>query len=159
MQGFDQRAFRDALGAFATGVTVVTTSDTNGEAFALTVNSFTSVSLDPPLVLWCVNRAHGHIYDVFAGASHYAVHVLRRDQEELSRQCIVKNGGRMPAGAHETGIAGLPLFAEYCARFQCRVENRYEGGDHLILVGRVLDIDQRSVPPLIFHASKYRALV
>ena len=158
MPAIDPREFRNALGAFATGVTVVTTSDTKGHPFALTVNSFTSVSLDPPLVLWCVNRAHGEIFDAFSTAGHYAVHVLQEEQERLSRHFIAKTENRFADIEYERGIAGLPLLPNCCARLQCSVEHRYEGGDHLMLVGRVIDMTFKPAPPLVFHAGQYRRL-
>ncbi len=153
----EARQFRDALGTFATGITVVTASDTSGNPIAMTVNSFASVSLDPPLVLWSVNRAH-EIFDEFAKAKHYAVHVLRHDQEHLSSHFSGDRPDKFNGVDFDRGKAQLPLLSDFCARFQCKVEHRYDGGDHLILVGRVLDMDYQPADPLVFHAGKYRSL-
>jgi flavin reductase (DIM6/NTAB) family NADH-FMN oxidoreductase RutF len=144
---------RQALGAFATGVTVVTARADSGHPVAMTVSSFTGVSLAPPLVLWCAQRGVGPFAD-FATADHYAVHVLHAGQADLAmhfaRDIDDKFGDEVPA----TGIAELPLLADSAACFQCRVEQRIDGGDHIILLGRVLALDVRDVEPLIFHGGR-----
>ena len=153
----DDRKFRDALGTFATGITIVTASDTAGGPIAMTVNSFASVSLDPPLVLWSVNRAHD-VFEDFANAEHYAVHVLRHDQEHLSGHFSGDRPDKFEGIDYDLGTGQLPLLSSYCARFVCQVEHRYDGGDHMILVGRVLEFDHKPAPPLVFHAGQYRVL-
>ena len=157
MNEIDVGQFRSALGSFATGVTVVTSRDAKGQPVALTVNSFTAVSLEPPLVLWNIDHK-SDFFEEFRQADHYAVHILRQDQEDLSQRFSAEIDNRFSDIEFETGIAALPLLSNYCARFQCKVEHRYEGGDHIILVGRVLDMDHKPEDPLVFHAGKYRKL-
>ncbi len=156
----DPRQLRDALGSFATGVTVVTTRTPDGRDEAITVNSFASVSLDPPLVLWSIDRS-ARSFEAFTHCDHFAIHVLGAEQELLSnrfasRDLEDKFDDSIPV---EEGIGGVPLLTrDYCARFQCITHERFDGGDHIILVGRVLDIDTRDNPPLIFHGGRYCAL-
>ncbi len=157
MSDIDAREFRNALGAFATGITVVTATDRKGAPIALTANSFASVSLDPPLVLWSVNRAHD-IAEDFIAADHYAVHILQHDQQNASQHFSGDKPNKFEGIDYDEGINMLPLLDEYCARFQCKTEHRYDGGDHVILVGRVVEMDYRSADPIIFHAGKYRQL-
>lgn len=155
MSEFDPRTFRDALGQYATGVTIVTTVDASGKPAGMTVNSFASVSLDPPLLLWSIDRS-SDLFTEFSKSDHFAVHVLRKDQQEISNLFATDSKEKFSAIGYENGISGLPLLAEYCARFQCSIENRFAGGDHLILVGRVLEIVQGPGEPLVFHAGQYR---
>jgi 3-hydroxy-9,10-secoandrosta-1,3,5(10)-triene-9,17-dione monooxygenase reductase component len=157
MTEFDERGFRDALGSFPTGVTVVTTRDPQGRPVAMTVSSFTSVSLDPPLILWCVNRAIGP-FEAFNKASHFAVHVLQTDQTEVSNHFAVEREDKFQGVEYDEGLESLPILRDYNSLFQCKVEHRYGGGDHVILVGRVLDFEHRPVDPLVFHGGGYRTL-
>ena len=153
----DTRELRNALGAFATGVTIVTTIDGSGGPVGMTANSFASVSLDPPLVLWSVSRGHD-VFQAFYGSDYYAVHVLGQDQQEASNRFANADIDRFDGVEYDRGVGGLPLLKTYCARFQCRVEHRYDGGDHVILVGRVVEMDHRPSDPLIFHGSEYKQL-
>jgi flavin reductase (DIM6/NTAB) family NADH-FMN oxidoreductase RutF len=155
MPDIEVMRLRDALGAFATGVTVVTARACDGSPVAMTVNSFTTVSLDPPLVLWCAHRGVGP-FDAFHEASHYAVHVLHAGQEALSNHFAQDIADKFSGLPYLNGIADLPLLEDFTARFQCRVEQRLNGGDHVMLVGRVLELDHRPNEPLIFHAGQYR---
>jgi len=157
MAEINARDLRNALGSFATGVTVVTSRDARGKPVAMTVNSFASVSLDPPLILWCLNRDI-RPFAAFNSASHFAVHVLQRGQEGVSNHFAVERDDKFAGVEYGTGIADLPLLLQYSSLFQCRVEHRYEGGDHVILVGRVLEFDHRPAEPLVFHGGAYRAL-
>lgn len=156
----DPRQLRDALGHFATGVTVVTTRTPDGRDEAITVNSFASVSLDPPLVLWSIDRG-ARSFEAFTHCDHFAIHVLGAGQQPISNRFASKDleekfDGTIPI---EAGINGVPLLTrDYCARFQCITHERFDGGDHVILVGRVLDLDTRDNPPLIFHGGRYRIL-
>jgi len=147
---------RTAFGAFATGVTVVTTRDGAGRPVGMTVNSFSAVSLSPPLVLWCVQRdvPPG---EVFATAEHYAVHVLEAGQRALSDRFAdpAKMAVRFEGIAVEAGLAGLPLIAGCPTRLQCAVVQRLDAGDHLVLIGQVLAIEHRAAAPLIFHGGRY----
>jgi 3-hydroxy-9,10-secoandrosta-1,3,5(10)-triene-9,17-dione monooxygenase reductase component len=152
------RSFRNALGAFATGVTVVTTrSDDTGDV-GLTANSFNSVSLDPPMVLWSLAKTSKAL-NTFMTASHFAVHVLASDQEALSTRFARAGADKfadLPVGR---GVAAIPLLTDCSARFQCRTAFRYEGGDHMIFVGQVEAFDHWDRPPLVFHAGRYAAAV
>lgn len=153
----DPRAFRNALGQFATGVTVITTLDQAGNRIGMTANSFSSVSLDPMLVLWSVARS-STCFDAFHDASHFAIHVLHAGQRHISTQFASRCDDRFHEIETQVGLGDIPLLTEYSALFQCSTEARYEGGDHLILVGRVIEFDHRPVAPLIFHAGRYADL-
>jgi flavin reductase (DIM6/NTAB) family NADH-FMN oxidoreductase RutF len=147
---------REAFGAFATGVTIVTARDAEGRPVGMTVNSFTAVSLDPPLVLWCVQRGVPPA-DAFIRASHYAVHVLDAGQRALSDRFAdpATLALRFQGVAVENGVAGLPLIAGCPTRLPCEVVQRHAAGDHLILVGRVLAMEHRPASPLLFHGGRY----
>ena len=150
----DAIAFRGALGAFATGVTIVTTRDGTGVDCGLTANSFNSVSLDPPMVLWSLART-SHNMEAFRGASHFAVHILAADQEALSNG-FAKRGADKFAGVEvERGEGDMPLLTGCTARFQCRTAYQYEGGDHIIFVGEVIAFDHEDRAPLLFHGGRY----
>ena len=151
---FDPREFRAALGAFATGVTVITARDEDGTRVGITANSFNSVSLDPPMVLFSLAKSARSL-PVFSKTGHWAVHILSAGQEELSNR-FAKSGEDKFAGMEiEEGIAGTPLLAGCAARMQCRTAFCHEGGDHLIFVGEVLALDRGEAAPLVFHAGKY----
>jgi len=148
------RQFRTALGAFTTGVTIVTTLDSSQRDIGLTANSFSSVSLDPPMVLWSLSRQSFSL-PAFMAAEHFAVHVLAAAQDTLSDR-FARSGIDKFAGLQlERGRGGIPLFADCAARFQCRTAYRYEGGDHVIFVGEVVAFDQSDLVPLVFHGGQY----
>ncbi|HQR04390.1 MAG: flavin reductase [Proteobacteria bacterium] len=150
----DARSFRSALGSFATGVTVITTRSEDGSAAGLTANSFNSVSLEPPMVLWSLAKSSRSM-PAFQGAKHWAVHVLAADQEPVSKQFATAGIDKFAGLTVETGVANLPLLAGCAARFQCKMAFQYDGGDHIIFVGEVLDFDRSERPPLLYHAGKY----
>lgn len=150
----DIRAFRNALGSFATGVTVITTRAADGTSVGLTANSFNSVSLDPPMVLWSLAKTSRSM-PVFAEAEYFAVHVLAAEQEALSVRFAKSGEDKFAQIAVENGIAGLPLLPDCAARFQCKTSFRHEGGDHIIFVGEVLDFDRSDHAPLLYHAGQY----
>lgn len=153
-EDFDPRAFRNALGSFATGVAIVTTRDASGEAVGLTVNSFNSVSLNPPLVLWSLaNNALS--LPAFRDAEHWAVHILASDQEALSTRFATRGENKFSGLDVDTGVGGIPLLQGCAARFQCRTASRYQGGDHLIFIGEVQAFDHSENPPLVFHGGRY----
>lgn len=154
----DARQFRDALGAFATGVTIVTTRDAQGRDVGLTANSFNSVSLDPPMVLWSLAKSARSL-PAFLAATHFAVHVLAADQEELSLRFAARGVEKFAGLDLERGAAQVPLLRGCSARFQCRTAFRHEGGDHMIFVGAVDSFDQSDRPPLIFHGGRYTRAV
>jgi flavin reductase (DIM6/NTAB) family NADH-FMN oxidoreductase RutF len=152
---FDRRAFRRALGQFATGVTVATTRAPDGRRVGVTANSFTSVSLDPPLVLFCLDRSAPSL-EAFRECAQFAVNVLASDQHHLSRQFSTPSEDKF-AGVHvEEGPGGMPLLAGVLARFVCRLVERYDGGDHVIFVGEVEDYEAFEGEPLVFHSGLYR---
>ena len=146
---------REAFGCFATGVAIATALGTAGEPVGITISSFNSVSLDPPLVLWSVGN-DSVSYDTFAHAEHFAVNVLARHQEELSERFAARGVGKFAGLDCTAGIAGVPVLPESAASFECATEYRYPGGDHLILVGRVLNFEDRGLDPLIFYRSEFR---
>jgi flavin reductase (DIM6/NTAB) family NADH-FMN oxidoreductase RutF len=154
MTDIDPRRLREALSAYATGVAVVTARAANGDPVAMTINSFTAVSLQPPLVLWCVQRGVGPCA-AFEAAEHYAVHVLHGGQEALANHFAQDIAEKFTGLSYDSGIGRLPLLDDFTARFQCRVERRVDGGDHVILLGRVLALDHRPAAPLIFHGGGY----
>lgn len=153
MPEFSDRELRDALGRFATGVTVVTTEGPDGP-LGITANSFASVSLDPPLVLWSPARKSRR-FPAFEAAAHFAVHVLSSAQRPLAERFSGSEQGfeGLEAGR---GIGGVPLLPGCTARFECRHAAGYDGGDHLIVVGEVLRIEQADLPPLVFWRGGYR---
>jgi 3-hydroxy-9,10-secoandrosta-1,3,5(10)-triene-9,17-dione monooxygenase reductase component len=150
----DPRAFRAALGSFATGVTVITTRAEDGTPVGLTANSFNSVSLDPPMVLWSLAKT-SHSLPVFTASRHWAVHVLAADQEALSGRFARSGADKFSGLEVESGLGGVPLLGGCAARFQCRGSFQHEGGDHLIFVGEVVAFDQADRAPLVFHAGRY----
>lgn len=147
-----ERDFRNALGRFATGVCVVTTETADGP-MGITANSFASVSLDPPLVLWSPARASRR-FDAFAAAQLYAIHVLGDDQDALCQR-FSKAGRDFDGLDWEAGPSGAPLIAGCLARFECSLAAQHDGGDHLIVVGRVTGVEHRDGAPLLFSAGRY----
>lgn len=147
-----QKAFRSALGQFATGVTVVTTN-TEAGPLGITANSFASVSLDPPLVLWSPARASRR-FAAFEAAEHYAIHILSADQEPLCAR-FSRDGYDFDGLAWAADANGVPQIAGALARFDCTREAAYDGGDHLIIVGRVTSVARTEGAPLIFAQGKF----
>lgn len=151
----DIAEFRRALGAFVTGVTVVTTIQPDGSPRGFTANSFTSVSLDPPLVLWSLARQAPSLAD-FTGASHFAINVLAANQHHLSRQFSTPQADKFGGVDCCEGTAGVPLLNGVIARFVCRNVRQYDGGDHLIFIGEVERYDRFDGEPLVFHSGYYQ---
>ncbi len=154
---FDARSFRDALGEFATGVAVVTARGADGQPVGVTINSFASVSLEPPLVLWSLGLQSPSLA-VFESCSHYAVNVLAADQTEFSQRFAQSQSDKFAGIESRTGASGVQLLPGCSAWFECRNEMRYPGGDHIILVGHVESFHREEKPPLIFHGGRYRRL-
>jgi len=148
----EARRFRDALGQFATGVTVVTTLGPEGPV-GITANSFSSLSLDPPLVLWSPARASRR-FKAFADSMHFAIHVLGADQFALGRHFALQ-GLDFDLPGVGANAAGVPLLPDCLARFECRREAVHDGGDHALVVGRVERVCTRPGAPLIFSAGRY----
>ena len=152
----DPREFRHALGTFTTGVTIITARDQDDSPVGVTANSFNSVSLDPPLVLWSLARKSQSLA-TFENASHWAVHILAHDQGELSARFARSVSGpeKFDGIEYEGGLGSAPLLAGCTTRLQCRTAHIYDGGDHIILVGEVLKFDKSDTPPLVFQSGNY----
>lgn len=155
---FDGRALRDAFGSFATGVTIVTTSGPGGVDIGLTANSFSSVSLDPPMVLWSLARTSLNM-DAFRNSGHFAVHILSADQETLSGRFASKGVDRFAGLALDRGPDDIPMLQDCMARFACKLAYQYEGGDHVIFVGEIVDFSHSAQKPLVFHGGRYGMLL
>jgi flavin reductase (DIM6/NTAB) family NADH-FMN oxidoreductase RutF len=151
---FDLRDFRNALGSFATGVTIVTTRGRDGEPVGLTVNSFASVSLEPPLVLWS-QSLYAQSLPAFQEASHFVVNVLAADQVELATRFAGDHDNRFLDVQHIVPEHGAPVIGGCAAHFECRNEARYYGGDHIIFVGRVERYAYTRKPTLMFCHGHY----
>jgi 3-hydroxy-9,10-secoandrosta-1,3,5(10)-triene-9,17-dione monooxygenase reductase component len=151
---FDSREFRSALGAFATGVTIVTAIGADGSRVGVTANSFNSVSLDPPMILWSLAKTSRSLA-AFEQAPYWAVHILAAHQDGLSNHFAKSGIDKFADLDVELGAGDVPLLREYASRLQCKTAFMYEGGDHVIFVGEVLKFDRRDVAPLIFHGGKY----
>lgn len=145
---------RKALGQFATGVTIVTTRAADGLPAGLTVNSFSSVSLDPPLALWCLGLTSAH-YDVFRLAEQQLINVLAADQVDLAQRFATRGADRFAGVAWSPTDTGLPRLDGCTAWFECGVRSRYEEGDHLILVCRIDSFEIAGGRPLVFHDGRY----
>lgn len=150
----DARAFRAALGEFVTGVTIITTCDAAGAPAGLTANSFNSVSLDPPMVLFSLALDSTSL-DAFRQASWWAVHVLSADQEALSNQFARRDADKFTGVSYTAGPGGIPLLDGFAARFICRSAFEYEGGDHAIFLGEVREFEQAGRTPLVYHKGRY----
>lgn len=155
---FDKRAFRQALGSFPTGVAVVTAVTAARHPMGITVNSFTSVSLHPPMVLWCLDRRSDR-FETFTRTDRFTISVLGTAHEDVSAR-LARQGSHRLDGIEliETEL-GPPALAEALAFFECLTEAVYEGGDHAILLGRVVRFARREAgAPLVFFRGKYGAL-
>jgi flavin reductase (DIM6/NTAB) family NADH-FMN oxidoreductase RutF len=151
---FDERDFRRALGQFATGVAIVTARNKRDRCIGLTVNSFASVSLDPPLVLWSLGKASTE-YSDFMKARHFAINVLASDQHRLSRRFSAQVADRFAELDCSDSIEGCPLLKGATAHFVCRVVRKFDGGDHRIFLGEVIHYRYQEREPLIFHSGRY----
>jgi len=150
----DALALRRALGRFATGVTVVTTRTPDGKLEGMTANSFSAVSLDPPLVLWNARRQAPSLPG-FLAAGCFAVNVLHAGQAALSRHFATPLADKFAAIAWEPGLHGCPLLPETLARFECATAEVVEAGDHVIMLGRIARATQREGEPLLFAGGRY----
>ena len=158
MDAIQTKEFRNALGAFTTGVTIVTTRDAAGHDVGLTVNSFNSVSLDPPLVLWSLARSSASL-PAFVEAQSFAVHILGARQEALSNRFAQRGTDKFAGLALARGHGGVPLLDGCAARFECRTAYRHEGGDHEIFVGEVMTFEHFDESPLVFQKGGYAVAV
>lgn len=154
VEASDSRDLRTALGVFATGVAVVTARDAVGSLAGLTVNSFSSVSLDPPLVLFSQSLRSPSLA-LFRRASHFVINILAADQQVLSRHFARPSADKFAGVAYSASTCGAPIIDGAVAHFQCRREHEYDGGDHAIFIGRVERYACCDRPPLIFLRGDY----
>jgi flavin reductase (DIM6/NTAB) family NADH-FMN oxidoreductase RutF len=155
----DGRQFRDCMGCFATGVAVMTAIDFAGGPAGLTVNSFASVSLDPPLILWSLRR-DSRILPAFQASPGFIVNILAADQAELSTHFAGKSRENWANIRYEPGLYGIPRLSGVHAALECEKHAKYEGGDHVIFVGRPVVVDADSqAKPLVFYRGRYRDVV
>ncbi|WP_166434095.1 flavin reductase family protein [Roseovarius spongiae] len=150
----EKRALRDAFGAFATGVTIVTALEPGGAPRGFTANSFTSVSLDPPLVLICIANA-AHSCATFRAASHFGVNILAEDQRDLSGLFASQEPDKFAQTSWRPGAEGVPLLPGSLCRMVCERHEEVEAGDHVVLIGRVVSFDVSEGPPLGYHRGNY----
>ena len=153
----DSRQLRHALGRFTTGVTIVSCCDADGGFVGLTVNSFSSLSLDPPLVLWALREASFHL-DAFTRARSFAVNVLSLAQVDLSRRFASSQVHRFASTDWTLGEHGAPVLAGCAAVFECATVSHQDEGDHRLFIGRVLACSDTKAPPLLYQAGHYRQL-
>ena len=153
----DPALFRSVLGRFASGVTVVTTRDAEGTDVGMTVSAFCSVSLDPPLVLCCIEHT-ADMHDALVRATAFAVNILADDQEAISRRFSLHEEERFDGIGYERGQSGAALLAGALAWIECRTFARYDGGDHTIVVGEVEHAEARNGAPLLYYRGGYNQL-
>jgi 4-hydroxyphenylacetate 3-hydroxylase, reductase component len=153
----DERALRKAFGKFTTGVTVIT-ANSGGTLVGMTANSFSSVSLNPPLVLWSLRKSSTS-FDAFMSATHFAINVMSTTQIPLSQHFARSSDKKFADIAFRKGLGGSPIFDDTTAIFECGVESKTEAGDHVIIIGRVLNFEHDEVPPLVFSEGRYQAAI
>lgn len=155
MSEIDRKDFRRALGQFPTGVTIITTLDSKGEAIGVTASSFNSVSIDPPLLLWSVDKS-AFSAPIFSNAKNFAINVLAKEQVDLSNRFASRGEDKFNGVAWSAGEGGSPLLENCAAQFECKTWQVYEGGDHLIIVGEVTNYNHNeSGAPLVFARGSY----
>ncbi len=150
-------ALRTALGRFTTGVTIVTCLDADGRPIGLTANSFNSLSLDPPLVLWSL-RASSLSLPAFRAAAHFAVNVLAENQVDLSRRFASSEPEKFAEGVWSPGLGGAPMLTGSAAIFECERVDERAAGDHCLFIGQVRRLFEAPVPPLVFQSGHYHLL-
>jgi flavin reductase (DIM6/NTAB) family NADH-FMN oxidoreductase RutF len=154
----DSRELRNALGRFATGVCIISSVSQKGEPLGLTANSFASVSLDPPLVLWSLQN-NSEVFAEFSTPAYFAINVLAKEQREHSDRYAKKGDHQLDPDHFTPGKFGAPIVHNALVSFECELHATHEGGDHLIIVGRVRDMQVRQGgEPLAFYAGKYHQL-
>lgn len=154
---FDSTTFRRTLGMFATGIAVVTARARDGKPIGLTISSFNSVSLEPPLIVWSLAN-NSTLREELENCSHYAVNVLAENQQDISNLFASKAEDRFANLTWEDGLGGAPVLEGCCAVFEVRNTQRYPGGDHVIFIGEVERCDKAEHAPLVFFSGKYRQL-
>ncbi|MFM0212688.1 flavin reductase family protein [Paraburkholderia sediminicola] len=154
MRTFGKRQLRDVLGSFVTGVTVVTTRDAEGGMHGLTANSFSSVSLDPPLVLWSQATSAGS-HSAFRDVERFTINILAEHQYDLANHFAARSPDKFSGIDYDLGVGALPLLRDCSAWLECKVVSRYPGGDHVIFVGSVESIRLGTRRPLAFGGGQY----
>lgn len=154
----DSKEFRRALGNFATGVTIITAQNHLGERVGMTANSFNSVSLDPALILWSIEK-NAASYRIFSEATHFAVNILSATQIELSNRFARRSADKFAGIEFETGIGQAPLLSECSATFECEKYAVHDGGDHWIILGQVLRFADYGRAPLVYHQGAYSTVM
>ena len=156
---WNSRGFRDALGHFATGVAVISAATPQGTCLGLTINSFTSVSLDPPLVLWSLDRASDR-FGVLNQVEKFGINILGHSAKELSQRLSRKGESGIDPSDIRKGEHGVPLLISHIAAFECETHQRIDAGDHVILIGRVLSFTHvQHEHPLLYYCGGYCELV
>lgn len=154
----NQRKFRDICGSFATGVTVVTTKGKNDKPIGMTANSFTSLSLEPPLVLFNIDKK-ASLYNDFMTNNCFAVNILSSDQQELSRKFSKRGVDRFQGVSYTEDITGAPILIDTLGYFDCLIKERVDSGDHIIVIGEVQNGELGDGKPLVFYQGKYTQIV
>mgnify|MGYP001246375860 FL=1 len=154
MFNFNSKQLRESLGAFATGVTVVTSIAENSEKVGMTVNSFNSVSLEPPLILWSIGR-DANCFEAFMASKSFAVHILNKTQSDISNKFAQTGIDKFEGMDCTNGLNDIPILPDFSVCLQCTTKHLYDGGDHVIVVGEVKSIENRSQEPLIFYKGDY----
>ena len=154
---FTQTEFRNALGSFATGVTIITALGKEGQKIGMTANSFNSVSLTPPLILWSISRS-ANCFSDFIAADAFAVHILAADQQDLSNRFATKGEDRFADIQCTNGLSGIPILPHYSACFECKTGQQFDGGDHIIMTGEVFKFIDNQLDPLLFYRGNYHSL-
>jgi 3-hydroxy-9,10-secoandrosta-1,3,5(10)-triene-9,17-dione monooxygenase reductase component len=154
MKPMDDRAFRDIVGNFCTGVTIITTMNEDLQPIGFTANSFSSLSLNPKLVLFCIDK-NASTYKDFMNTPHFAVNILSTNQIDLSKQFSKRGIDRFEGVNFSKDVTGSPILNDSLAYLDCKITNYYEGGDHTIVIGEVLSAKATEGKPLAFFQGKY----
>jgi 4-hydroxyphenylacetate 3-hydroxylase, reductase component len=155
----DRGEFRKCLGCFATGVTIITAMGPRGEPVGNTANSFNSVSLEPPLILWSLGR-HAYSLKAYLSTDHFAVNVLREGQEAVSHRFATALGNKWEGIDYDTWESGCPILPGALAVFECKIAHTYVGGDHVIFVGEVINAEHDPTGrPLVFYRGQYKSII
>jgi flavin reductase (DIM6/NTAB) family NADH-FMN oxidoreductase RutF len=152
----EKNELRRVMGHFATGVTVITTISKEGTPYGLTANAFMSVSLEPPLLLISVDKK-AESYPYFEESGVFTVNILREDQEALSRKFAVSGGNKFEGVAYHRGANNVPILEDTLAHIECRLYAKYDGGDHTLYLGEVLEAETHEGKPLLFYRGGYRS--
>lgn len=153
----ERNELRRVMGHFATGVTVITTVSKAGTPYGLTANAFTSVSLDPPLLLISVDKK-AESYPYFEETKVFTINILSEEQEALSRKFAVSGGDKFQGVAYHTGANGVPILDGVLAYLECKLYATYEGGDHTLFLGEIEQAETKELRPLLFYRGGYRSI-